>query len=131
MVHSASQNTHRAPEQPIVDWQPIETAPAVSGYPYFSCLVYAEGEVGQATFKGDGMGWWWANLDSEYGYEIAPTHWCPLPARPTTDATQAQDGYGAAPAAECTPQNEWHPAKELLSEESISRFKGQKDQTNG
>ena len=63
-----------------------------------------------------------SNMSAERGQEA--------PENERATPSQAQDGYGAAPAAECTPKNEWRPAKEVLSEESISRFKSQKDSGN-
>lgn len=72
-------------------WQPIETAPIENQhYPFsdFRAIVFC-GYVGEAEFHGhpgeQWSGWWWANTDSQYGSEIFPTHWMPLPAPPETD----------------------------------------------
>lgn len=67
------------------EWQPIETAK-----PNESVIVFADGNVGEAIWKRfvwsegdvDDEGWWWANTDGEYSYQIRPTHWMPLPAPP-------------------------------------------------
>ena len=78
-----------------MEWQPIETAPVADlHYPSseFRCLVVAYGRVGEAEFHGQPgetwAGWWWANLDSEYGGEIEPTHWMPLPQAPAAMAKE-------------------------------------------
>ncbi len=80
-----------APEPPAEDgWQPIETwAPkdAEPFYPYRKALVVNNGDAMEADWKpGENPPstgeWWPANLDSEYGEQIFPTHWQPLPAPP-------------------------------------------------
>lgn len=68
----------------IATWKPKNAVPY---YPYLTALVYADGEVQQAHWKpGDKPPttgeWWPANLDSEYGGQIYPTHWAPMPKGP-------------------------------------------------
>lgn len=63
------------------EWQPIKTAPKRE-----AVIIYADGIVGEGDWKYYGededQGWWWANLDDEYGQRIYPTHWMPLPEPP-------------------------------------------------
>lgn len=69
----------------IETWQPKNAA---AYHPYFTALVYNDGVVMQADWKpGDAPPktgeWWPANLDSEYGSRLYPTHWMPMPKAPT------------------------------------------------
>jgi hypothetical protein len=71
-------------------WRKIETwkPKKVDAYwPYHRAIVFADGVVMEADWKpGDDPPktgeWWPANTDSEYGSEIFPTHWMPLPEPP-------------------------------------------------
>ncbi|TDE17695.1 hypothetical protein [Dyadobacter psychrotolerans] len=63
-------------------WQPIETCNQSP------CIVFYDGDVGEADNRRlqydhyEKDEWWWANLDSEYGDKIYPTHWMPPPTPP-------------------------------------------------
>lgn len=68
------------------EWKPIENAPVED---CFSCIVFAEGFVGEASFHNiDGeREWWWANTHGEYHADVIsppPSHWMPLPKPPIT-----------------------------------------------
>jgi hypothetical protein len=58
-------------------WQPIETAPNGGQ----NVLTYGE-EHGFAVAWSMGSGWF-SGHDEEACYEVTPTHWMPLPDRPT------------------------------------------------
>lgn len=68
----------------IETWKPTSSAPH---WPYLRALVCDDGVVMEADWKpGErppGTGEWWpANTDSEYGSQIFPTHWMPIPEPP-------------------------------------------------
>ncbi len=74
-------------------WRPIEAwNPKKGGHPpgyglARTAIVYNGDCVQQADWWPDRHNkmigeWWPANLDSEYGERIYPTHWMPLPKPP-------------------------------------------------
>lgn len=70
--------------QPITKWKPKKVA---AHWPYLNAIVFCDGVVMEANWKpGESPPetgeWWPANLDSEYGDRIYPTHWQPLPEPP-------------------------------------------------
>lgn len=84
------------PAEEVSAWQPIETwePKDVQGfYPYLEALVVVDGGVMAADWNpGENPPstgeWWPANLDSEYGEQIFPTHWQPLPTPPPLSKKQ-------------------------------------------
>jgi hypothetical protein len=82
----------------VGDWQPIETAPKGDNPKDASgpaILVAAKAwlgdpllHVGEAYWYAGGECWMWANLDSEYGDAIYPTHWMPLPEPPQQETAR-------------------------------------------
>jgi hypothetical protein len=77
----------------VTDWQPIETAPKgddpkdADGPPI---ILWQKGwpHGYEGYWYAYGQAWWPANEDSEYGYELYPSHWMPLPTPPNKDVEQ-------------------------------------------
>lgn len=70
--------------RPIKSWKPKNAA---AHWPYLQAIVFADGVVQETDWKPEDTPpesgqWWPANLDSEYGDQIFPTHWMPLPKGP-------------------------------------------------
>jgi hypothetical protein len=98
-----------AASTPVGGWEDISTwtPKAAAHWPYLEALIVVDGKVMAADWqpgaKPPKSGKWWpANLDSEYGSQVFPTHWMPLPPPPSVSTgsrpQEAVPGEQAEPA---------------------------------
>jgi hypothetical protein len=88
--HSDGEGVMTNEDKAELRWEDISTwtPKAAAHWPYLEALIVVDGKVMAADWqpgaKPPKSGKWWpANLDSEYGSQVFPTHWMPLPPPPS------------------------------------------------